>query len=86
MVTPGEGFVDKGKLIYFGGRPFVENGEFATGCPHSTFLGLNSKGDPIHRIPFTFVMFQGHPEEYKTKGVCVLCVIDFFLSHESKDE
>lgn len=83
MVTPGEGFVDRGKLFYFGGKPFVEKGVFKQACPHSTHLGTNSKGDPVYEMPLTFVIFKGHPEEFKTQGVCVLCAVDFYLqAHE----
>jgi len=79
MVTPGEGFVDRGKLVYYGGKPFVEKGVFKQPCPHSTYIGVNSKGNPNHEIPLTFVIFKGHPEEYKTEGICVLCAVEFLL-------
>jgi len=83
VTVPGEGYVDKGNLRYFGGHPFVENGEWKTPCPHATFVGKSPKGHDVWRIPLSFVIFIGHPEEYKTEGYCVLCAVDFVRRTES---
>jgi len=89
MAVPGEGYVDKGKLHYFGGKPFVENGEFSfedRPCSHGILLGKNSKGKDIWRIPLSYVVFIGHPEEYKSQGYCVHCAVGYVMKFQGETE
>ena len=91
MAIPGEGYVDRGKLQYFGGRPFVSDGEFkapAAPCEHALQIGKVREDSEmgVWRIPLTYVIFKGHPEEYKTEGYCVHCALAYLMRSQGREE
>jgi len=40
----------------------------------------------VWRIPLTYVIFKGHPEEYKTEGYCVHCALAYLMRSQGREE
>jgi len=90
MTVPGEGYVEKGKLHRFGGKPFVEGGAFRAPeapCEHAVLIGTDRRDQmKVWTLPLTYVIFKGHPEEYKTEGYCVHCAVAFHMRAQGRED